>query len=177
MDDEELEFSIAESSTVSAEELLRGSGRLERLAWLSERIRPGLYFLQDGDRSRQVFQEAAESFVNGQYLAAIALGFSFCERTIAGRLWHNKETKLALCRNRRELFQEARDRGWIDEGDCTTLLNLGQDRDYVMHFRNPRPEESSVRSIAELNSRSNFEGRARKVLDAAIHSMLDKLSV
>ena len=116
------DFGIDSTCTVNADELLRGSGRLERLAWLHKRIKGGdIFFLQDGKRSQLVFQEATDSFVNGQFIAAIALGFAFIEKTIAGRLWNVGEKAAAQTRDNSKLLKIAQGRGWLTEGEVTSL--------------------------------------------------------
>lgn len=174
-DEFKMDFDL--SHTVNSEELLRGSGRLERLSWLSSRIKQGdLYFLQDGARSKLVFQEAADSFVNGQFLSAIALGFSFVERTIAGRLWFIDENTLAK-KSGESLLKEALDRSWINDGEFTTLNNLRRLRNYVVHFQSPSNDKENVKNLFEPNPRSlDFENNAREIIQAAIN-VLHKTSL
>ncbi|WP_038177884.1 hypothetical protein [Vibrio rhizosphaerae] len=94
MSHDELDFDL--THTINLEELLVGSGKLDRLLILLSKMKKGdLYFLQDGKRSKVVFQEAVEIYINGQFISAIALGFSFIERTIAGRLWFLGERKMS----------------------------------------------------------------------------------
>ena len=165
-----LDFGIDSATTVSASDLLRGSGRLERLAWLNDKLKEGdIYFLQDGKRSQIVFQEAADSFINGQFIAAIALGFSFIERTIAGRLWHVGEKEKANTRKNAKLLNFAKDRGWLTEGEVVSLNNLRHVRNYVVHFRDPDSTQTKVRNIFEKQPKSiDFEKDAYAVMQAAI---------
>jgi hypothetical protein len=163
--------------TVNSEELLRGSGLLERLALLNEKIKKGdLYFLQDGKRSRLIFQEAADSYVNGQFISCIALGFSFIERTIAGRLWHLNMRSLSK-KSGESLLLEAQNRMWISEGEFSSLNNLRRLRNYTVHFQPPSDEESNVKDLFAPDPRSiDFEENAKKVMLAAIN-VLHKTSI
>lgn len=167
-DEYPLDFDFTHS--VTAEVLIRGAGRLERLSWLHERIKKGdLFFLQDGTRSQVVFQEAVDSFVNGQYIAVVALGFSFIERTIAGRLWSIGEKEKANTRDNSKLLNFAKDRGWLTDGEVTALNNLRDVRNYVVHFKDPDSRQMKVCSVFEKHPRSvDFEKDAYAVMQAAI---------
>lgn len=166
---EEFDFSIERS--INGEELFRGSGSLERLAWLNKCV-PGasFFFLQDGEFSKLVFQEAADSFVNGQFIAAIVLGFSFIERTIAGRLSHVGEKSLARDGRSEELFRAAVQRGWLTQPEFGSLEALRSIRNPIAHYRDPldknRPE---VRAVLQAKTpRLMLEDDAKVVLQAAI---------
>ncbi len=174
-DEFKMDFDL--THTVSSEELLRGSGRLERLFWLNSKIKKGdLYFLQDGKRSKLVFQEAADSYINGQFLSAIALGFSFIERTIAGRLWFVNEKILAK-KSGESLLKEALERNWINDGEFTILNNLRRLRNYVVHFQLPSRDEENIKNLFEPDPRSlDFEEHAKKIIQAAIN-VLHKTSL
>jgi hypothetical protein len=163
--------------TVNSEELLRGSGRLERLALLNEKIKKGdLYFLQDGKRSRLIFQEAADSYVNGRFISCIALGFSFIERTIAGRLWHLDEKSLSK-KSGESLLSEALNRKWINQGEFVSLNNLRRLRNYTVHFQPPLDEENNVKDLFSPDPRSiDFEENAKQVILAALN-VLHKTSI
>lgn len=164
-----LDFDL--SCTVKADELLRGSGRLERLSWLNSNLKKGdYYFLQDGERSKLVFQEAMDSYVNEQFLSAIALGISFIERTIAGRLWHLGESALSK-KSGEILLKEALSRKWINKGESTDLENLRRIRNYVVHFQEPTTNESeNIKDLFLSNPKSiDFEDRAKMVIKAAIN--------
>lgn len=175
---DELDFGIDPTCTVRANELLRGTGRLERLEWIHQRLKGGdIYFFQDGKRSQIVFQEAVDSFVNGQFIATIALGFSFIERTIAGRLWHLGEKDAAQTRSNYKLLNFAKDRGWLSEGEVTVLNNLRDIRNYVIHFRDPDQTQGGIRNIFQKQHRSvDFEKDAYAVMKAAL-DVLSKTSL
>lgn len=79
---------------VSGSQLLGGSDRLGRVTWLSKHIHDDdLYLLQDGAFSKLLLTEVLETFVSGQFIATVFLGFSFIERTIAGRLYFMGEKR------------------------------------------------------------------------------------
>ena len=121
----DFDFNMDSACTVKAEELFSGAGRLERLNWIYRKLaKSDLFFLQDGQRSKVIFQEAVGSFVNGQFIAAISLGFSFIERTIAGRLWNIGEKKLAQTRDNSKLLKAAQDHGWLTENEVIVITNL-----------------------------------------------------
>lgn len=169
-DDFSLDFDL--NHTATPEHLLRGSGRLERLAWLTSLVSKGnpLFFLQDGERSRLVFQEAADSFVNGQFIAAISLGFGFIERAIAGRLWFIDQEKYGKRIRSDKLLQEALQREWITDKDYVAMDNLREVRNYVTHFRPPPSEKDVVRHIFTEHPKSiDFESQAKKTIEIAIN--------
>ena len=174
-DEFKMDFDL--THTVSSEELLRGSGRLERLSWLNSKIKEGdLYFLQDGKRSKLVFQEAVDSYINGQFLSAITLGFSFTERTIAGRLWFINKKSISK-KSGESLLKEAIKQNWINDGEFIILNNLRTLRNYAVHFQPPSSEEKNIKNIFEPDPKSlDFEERAKNIIDAAIN-VLHKTSL
>ena len=94
----DLDFSF--DCVVHGEELLAGTDRLGRAAWLAKRVREDdIYFMQDGTLSQLLFTEVLESFIGGQYIASIVLGFSLIERTVAGRLAFVGDTAAATERS------------------------------------------------------------------------------
>lgn len=171
--EEMLDFSIAR--TVRGSELLGGSGRASRIAWLATKIKENdLYHLQDGAFSQLLFHETAESYVNGQFVATIVLGFSFIERAIAGRL-HHVNDKVAERGSSEQLIAAALKRQWITREESEALNRLRLLRNPVIHFRGhlelERPEVKallSARSVPQL-----LEGDAMATLEAAIHVVLN----
>lgn len=175
MTNDELDFDL--THTIDSKELLKGSGKLERLSMLLAKISKGdLYFLQDGKRSKVVFQEAAVTYINGQFISAIALGFSLIERTIAGRLWFLDERTKAKAKSD-ELLDEAARRGWITGRECELLKELKNIRNYVMHFQDPSNDESNFKNLFTTDPKSvDFEDNAKNVILTAI-SVLQKTSI
>ena len=173
---EEFDFSLERS--VTGQELFRGNAMLERLAWLNECV-PGasFFFLQDGEFSKLVFQEAADSYVNGQFIAAIVLGFSFIERTIAGRFSHIGEEKTARGHSE-DLFKAAAKKGWITESEYQSLEKLRSLRNPIVHYRDPlhgdRPE---IRALLQAKTPLiMLETDAKLILNAAIR-LLGKTAI
>jgi len=175
---DDFDFSMDSACTVKTEELFSGSGRLERLNWIYSRLaKSDLFFLQDGQRSKIIFQEAVGFFVNGQFIAAISLGFSFIERTIAGRLWNIGEKKLAQTRSNSKLLKAAQQHGWLTEGEVIAITNLRDVRNYVTHFRNPDQQGSKIKNIFEKKPASvDFEKNAYEIMEATI-DVLSKTSL
>lgn len=176
MDEYFTDFSLAE--TVSGEELLSGSDRLDRLAWIHKRIGTGdLYFFQDGPYSRFLFKEILDCFVNGQYIATIVLGFSFLERTLAGRLHFIGKPQVARGKSI-DLFKAAHAENWISEGEHAIFESLRTLRNSVAHFHDPmdklRPE---IRAIQEGRTPAAIlESDAKEFLSAAVQ-LLNKTAL
>ena len=123
-----------------------------------------------------IFQEAADSYVNGQFISCIALGFSFIERTIAGRLWHLNEKSLSK-KSGESLLSEALNKKWISEGEFVSLNNLRRLRNYTVHFQPPSDDENNVKDLFAPDPRSiDFEENAKQVMLAAIN-VLHKTSI
>ena len=98
---------------ITGSDLLGGSGRLGRVEWLAKHFSAGdLYLLQDGAFSQLLFTDVLETFVGGQFIATIILGFSFIERTIAGRLFFVGEKDAAMGKSE-ALLNAALRKGWL----------------------------------------------------------------
>ena len=120
--------------SASGEELLNGSGQLERITWLTKRIRQGDFFLlQDGSYSRLLLSELLECFVGGHFIATSILGFSLIERSIAGRLAFNGDAKKSEAKSV-ELLNAAKERGWLTESEFHVLDKLREMRNPLVHF-------------------------------------------
>jgi len=165
----DLDFSL--DYAVPGDVLLGGTGRLGRMAWLGKQLRENdLYLLQDGALSKLIFNEVLECFISGQFIATIILGFSFIERTIAGRLSHVGE-KAASKGSSEELIATALQRNWLTKTEHDHINELRTLRNPIVHFREhlaeTRPEVK-----AALNARSTaqmLETDAKQILEAAIH--------
>ena len=172
----ELDFSLNE--TASPTDLISGNGRVERLSWVAKQLgTDGFFFFQDGRFSRYLFQEAIQCFVNGQFIAAIVLGFSFIERSLAGRFFEVGRTDLGRAKID-NLLKEALERGWVFETEYKLLNEMRELRNSVAHFRDPadfsRPEIRAI--LAAKQPHSMLEDDSRQILDAAIR-MLIKTSI
>ena len=173
---DEVDFSTSQSILGSA---ILGSGRLGRASWVASKIVPAdLYLLQDGEFSRVLLHEALECFVNGQFIAAITLGFSFVERSISGRLSFNQEKKAALGRSE-ELIGFAQARGWLSLDQVQSLNDLRQLRNAIVHFKEPLDEAARPEIVAILKAKTlpqYLEHGAKQVLQAAI-GVLDETAL
>ena len=157
--------------SVSGDALLDASGKLRRAQFLASKIdKTGVYFLQDGTITQRLFVEASETFAAGQFMATIILGFSFIERTIAGRLSYLGKTKEAQARSE-QLLSTAREAGWLTPEEHERLEELRHFRNPVVHFRDPldesRPEVQAL--LAAKTTEEYLEKQAREIMVAAIH--------
>jgi hypothetical protein len=171
-----LDFSLAH--TASGDDILGDSNHLKRTTWVSSHIHKNdLYLFQDGILSKLILTEALQSFIGGQFIATIILGFSFLERTIAGRL-HFIGVEKVIKMNSEALLNEALHRKWLTDDEYTNLNNLRELRNPIVHFRehlaDSRPE---VRATIEAKTTTQMlESDAEKVLGAVIN-ILNKTSI
>ena len=159
------------SYRVTGEELLGSSGRVRRARLLTSGIdKTGLYFLQDGTLTHQLFIEAAETFLAGQFISSAIVAFSFIERMIAGRLHHLGMKNVARLRSE-VLFQLALKHGWLSLDEHQSLEDLRKFRNPIVHFRDPldqsRPEIQAI--LSAKNTNQHLEAQAERVMKAAIH--------
>lgn len=126
--------------------------------------------MQDGTLSQLLFKEVLSSFVAGQYIATIVLGFSLIERTVAGRLAFSGDKSAASAKSE-TLLMNALERGWLKKEEHEHLNELRRLRNPIVHFRDhlsgTRPE---IR--ADLNARTTeqvLETDAKRILEAAIY--------
>lgn len=173
-----IDFSLDRAITGS--QLLAGSGRLGRVEWLTKNLPENdLYFLQDGEFSHLLLTDLLETFVGGQFIATIILGFSFIERTIAGRLDYMGENGPAKEKWRSDkLLKVALCKEWLTVEEHSNLIRLGKLRNPIVHFHDllaeTRPEvkaELSAKTTAQM-----LESDAKQMLAAAIH-VLKKTSL
>ena len=172
--DPDLSFAISESG----EALLHSTATLTRAKWLETNFRrDDIYFFQDGVFSKLLFSEILECYIGGRDIAVIVLGFSFIERSIAGRLAHTGSAN-ASALSGEELLEAARDRQWISVGEQQELNEVRKIRNPIVHFKNSlhmtRPEIKSL--MAARTTKEMLERDAKQVLKAAIR-MLSKTAV
>jgi hypothetical protein len=175
---------MATESTLSFErgllalELLHPDSKLGRLAWLAKLINPDdLYFFQDGELSQSLFNEILDAYIAGLDLAACVLGFTFIERSIAGRLSHIGESVAAKGRSE-QLLAEALRRGWLSQEEHSTLDGLRLNRNPLVHFKD-RLEESRPEIRAIMNAKNTKEllsAEARRIVEA-VFTVLKKTSL
>lgn len=156
---------------MSGEALMGSSGRVRRARLLAEGIdRTGLYFLQDGTLTHRLFIEAAETFLSGQFISTTILGFSFIERTIAGRLHHLGKKSESKSKSE-VLFKHAKKYKWLSDEEYQNLEEIRKFRNPIVHFKDPL-DESRPEIQALLNAKTTkeyLEVQAERVLMAAIH--------
>lgn len=166
---ENTDFPYAHS--IFGKELMSGSERFRRLAWLAKKIHvEDLYQIQDRVYSKSLFNEISECYVNGQFIATIVLGFSFIEREIAGRLSSvgDKEAKKGRSE---ELIKSAHAKGWLTESEKNRLNDLRDLRNPIVHFRESL-DCSHPDLAATLKAKTTpeyLEENAQLILEATIH--------
>jgi hypothetical protein len=165
----ELEFSC--DRPVYGEELLGGTGQLARASWVAKHVRDDdIFFMQDGTLSQLLFKEVLSSYVAGQYIATIILGFSLIERTVAGRLAFVDDKSGALAKSE-DLLRNALERKWLKKEEHELLNELRKLRNAIFHFRD-HLSETRPEVRAALNARTTeqvLEADAKRILEAAIH--------
>ncbi len=172
------EPSLSFDRGVSAAELLKHDTSLGRAAFLGRLIHPDdYYFFQDGELSQSLFYEVLESYMKGLDLATCLLGFTFVERSIAGRLAHIGETAAAKQRSE-PLLAEALNRGWLSKDEYAALEQLRKDRNPLVHFKDhlseARPEIRAVMNAKTTDQLLSSD--ARRIVEA-VFSVLRKTSL
>ena len=152
-------------------EILGRPGTLARSKLVAELIDPkGLYCFQDGALTQIMLRETLESFIAGHFVSTIIVGFSFIERSIAGRLHHIEETIKAKARSE-ELLLHGKHNGWLSESEYLELEALRGIRNPLVHFKEPlnqsRPEIRAMLEAKELDQL--LEVHACGLVVAAIH--------
>lgn len=163
---------------ITGSQLLRASGRLGRVEWLTKKLPENdLYLFQDGAFSQLLFTDLLETFVGGQFIATIILGFSFIERTIAGRLDFIGE-KTAAMGDSKKLFNAALRKEWLTIDEHSHLNELRKLRNPIVHFDDhlaeTRPEVKAA--LSARTTPQMLEADAKQILAATIH-VLKKTSL
>ncbi|MBA4348702.1 MAG: hypothetical protein C0415_01750 [Thermodesulfovibrio sp.] len=145
--------------------------RLTRLDWIAE-LMPKSNFVafQGGLIAKYLFEEMRYCFVYAQYLASIALGFSFIEHTIAAMFYASGRNDLTRA-NASKLLQEAHQSGWLTRDEFTTFNQVRERRNPIIHFRTPLENDTiEYRMITENElPYSIIEADSRIVITAAMH--------
>lgn len=174
---DELDFSTTES--LSSNEVLSSNDKLSRLSWLNKKILSSgdFYFFQDGKLSKILFNEIISCYIDGHYIAVIALGFAFIESGIAGRLSHVGIEKPENMRSV-ELLLKAKELGWISEIEHNDLTELRLLRNSTMHYQDAlNLKRLEVRAIVRsISSEKLLKKDSRLVLESAI-KMLSKTAI
>ncbi len=171
-------FGLLNFSSAFSDSLLGGTGQLARASWLAKRVREdNVYFMQDGTLSEILFKEILNSFVAGQFIATIILGFSLIERTVAGRLAFVGD-KAALAKSE-DLLKNALEHEWLGKEEHELLDELRKSmRNPIVHFRD-HLSETRPELRAPLNARTieqQLEADAKKILEATIR-LLQKIAI
>lgn len=156
--------------SVSGKELLNRTASTARANWLTNKLcRDDLFFLQDGPFSEILLNEIFECFLAGRDIATIVIGFSFIERTIAGRLNHTGHPKAQELKSE-QLLAEAIARGWISQSEHENLTEIRKLRNPIVHFKDylhaQRPEIRALTSA--LTTKEMMERDAKQVLESVI---------
>ena len=147
--------------------------RTERLDWLAE-IMPEAEYLTfpGGLMTKYLFEECRYCFVYGQFLAVIVLGLAFLEKTLASWFFSAVRDDLERASIARPLA-EARNAGWLTEGEHEKLERIRLTRNPVTHFRHPLAEDSvELRALdREDHPYSVIANDARDVIVAVMHML------
>ena len=146
-------------------------GRLARLTWLADNAPAAKYWTFPGGlTSKYLFEEARYCFVYGQYLAAIVLGLSYVEHTLAGLFFAAGRSDLERA-NISEILKEALDYGWISQTESDHLQHARRIRNPITHFRRPGHCESVEYRTVTQNELpyAIIEENARYVVEVALH--------
>ena len=154
---------------LSREELFSFDTRLERMSWLEEQLpKSDFYFVQGIPYTTHLFKETIRCFVNAQFLAAIALGFSVIEHSLAARFCEVGQDLKQV--SAVKLLDKAKALGWLTDQDHKQLNEAREFRNPVIHFRNkPDPSRHDISAMKSgKDAYHELEVDAKHVLCAAI---------
>jgi hypothetical protein len=117
-------------------------GRLERLKWLVTVISSEWSAFHGGEDTLYIFEEMRHSYLLGNFIASIILGFSLIEHTLAAVLYargHNEAAGIGFAQIVRLLTQDHSLSAEISEA----ILSLSSIRNRIAHFRIPVSEEKA----------------------------------
>jgi hypothetical protein len=140
--------------------------RTERLQWMSE-ISPQNddWLFHGGILTKSLFEETRYCFVYGQFLAAITLGLSFLERTLASVQFGQGKDHLER-EGVKKLCDSALEKGLITQAEYVQIEKARKDRNRILHFRQPGNEDT-IEYISISNNAQPFalfEEEARSVI-------------
>lgn len=169
-------MAIAEEWLIHEDEKCR-QARLDRLEWLANiTSKNGNWLFHGGQLTKYLFEEARYCFVYGQFLAAIILGLSFVEHSLASILfgWGRNDLERA---NFSDLIKEALDQGIIDQNENLHIEKARSIRNAITHFRQPGDEERIELTTIIQNAQPYeiIENEARNVMEIVLH-LLDRFS-
>ena len=161
------EYWLCHEDTVNLED------RTARLDWLAEMMPKAEYLTFPGGLMvKYLFEECRYCFVYGQFLAVIVLGLAFLDKTLASWFFaagRNDLERASIAR----LLPEARNAGWLTEGEHERLERIRLTRNPVAHFRRPLAEDSiEIRALdREDHPYSVVEQDARDVIEAVMRML------
>ena len=158
---------------LSHEDTVNFEDRTVRLVWLAEMMPKAEYLTFPGGlMAKYLFEECRYCFVYGQFLAVIVLGLAFLEKTLASWFFSAGRNDLERASISR-LLAEARNAGWLAEGEYEKLERIRLTRNPVAHFRVPLAEDSvELRPLdREDHPYSVIEQDARDVIEALMHML------
>ncbi len=127
---------------LSQEGKLLHKDRISRLKWLIDESPSANYWIfPAGTISAYLFEEARYCYVYGQDLAAILLGISYIEHTLASLFYASGRNDLKRA-NFELLLKEALKAKYIDSEEYEQLDKVRKIRNPVSHFRTPGHRES-----------------------------------
>lgn len=156
---------------ITHEDIARRQDRLARLNWLVSKAPAAEYWLfPGGSMSKYIFEEVRYCFVYGQFLAAIVLGLSYIEHTLAGLFYASGRDDLERA-SISTLLKEALNYDWIDEREFNNLQHARQLRNPITHFRRPLDDETvEYRSVMQNElPYAIIEEDAQHVVETVLH--------
>ena len=156
-----------------SEDVTCKSDRIARLDWLARSMPQAEYLtFPAGLTSKYLFEEARYSFVYGQFLASILLGFAFIEVTLSSWFYISGRNDLERATASKLLF-EAKEAAWLTEDEYVRIEDIRCNRNPVTHFRPPLSTDTiEYRALTESNHPySVIEQDARYVMEAVMHML------
>ncbi len=143
--------------------------RVGRLEWLiSKAPLAQIWTFPGGWLGKQLFEEARYSFVYGQFLATVVLGFAYVERTLCAIFYGAGRNDMQRATSE-TLLREAHKEGWLSEQELKAFDKARGLRNVMVHFRKPihrdSPEFRAVES--ECDPYTIMEDDAKHILEVA----------
>lgn len=158
-------MSVAER-WLDREDAVCREGRLARLNFIASPmpVADGHMFW-GGLIAKYLFEEARYCFVYGQYMAAVVLGMSFIEHTLAAEFYAAGRNDLERS-SLSGLLNEAQQAGWLSENECQQLNEVRIMRNPITHFRAPGSSDTVEHRSVLLGEHPYevLEGEARLVM-------------
>ena len=149
--------------------------RIKNLEWLINNTpsKENLIF-HGGSITKYLFEETRYCFVYAQYLAAIVLGFSFIEHTLASLFFASGKNKLARS-SVANILSKANEIGLFSDEEYKHLLKAKNIRNSVIHFRIPLDKETiDFKAIFENKHQYEIIKEDAKYVLQVVLKLLDK---